>query len=212
MIPRKLHQFWDTGTPPPGVQALLQTWQDENPSWEYKLWTDSSIVDLIRERYDETVERAYRAGRYPAMRADLGRYLVLSEFGGIYADADLKCLRSIEDVVDTSVDFVVFRGMNGVWRNDFLGACHGSTIVKDFVRLSVENIEARRFPENLWLVTGPGMTTPVLDEALAGGLSAQKFEFLQLRNNLFSFNNELEYRSGDLHWSEAQKKESIYLD
>lgn len=212
MIPRILHQFWDTGNPPESVLSLLRTWEEYNPGWKYNLWTDVSVIDLIREKYDARVESAYRAGRYPAMRADLGRYIVLSEFGGVYADADLKSLRPIDEVVDLSSELVVFRGMNGVWRNDFLGSAKGNAILADFVRLSVDNIEARLSPENLWLVTGPGMTTPVIEAALRSDLSIQRFEFLQLRNNLFSFNNELDYRSGDLHWSVAQKSESIYVE
>lgn len=212
MIPRVLHQFWDTGAPPPSVQPLLQSWQALNPGWDYRLWSDDSILQLIKDFYNEDTEAAFNACKFPAMRADLGRYLALFKFGGVYADADLTCVRPLDEFINQDASVVFFRGFNKVWRNDFMGVSKEHPIVERFIHDAVDNISNRRFPDNLWRVAGPGMTTPIILEEMENGLSAQTFEFLELKGSHIQFNNELDYRAGDAHWSVAQKSEAIYVD
>jgi mannosyltransferase OCH1-like enzyme len=213
MVPRLLHQYWDTGHPPLGVQSLLLTWSGMNPGWTYQLWDDASIIEFIDLHFDAETRLAYEACRFPAMRADLARYLLLWKLGGVYADSDLTCLKPLDDVIDHPASLVLFRGWNGAWRNDFMGAVPGIPIIGEFIRKAVENIMARLFPDNLWLVTGPGMTTPIISrELLNPQIVIQTFKFDDVKGKILTFNPDLEYRKGDKHWAIAQKTERIYRD
>jgi mannosyltransferase OCH1-like enzyme len=212
MIPHFLHQYWDTGDPPASVRPLLATWSELNRGWNYRLWNDESIIDFIEaQHFGASVRGAYEACRFPAMRADLARYILLWKLGGVYADADLTCLRPLHEVVDTEASLVIFRGWNGAWRNDFMAAAPGCLVLEEFISKAVSNISARFSPHNLWLVTGPGMTTPIVQNVLANdSIRIQTFEFNEVKGKILTFNQDLDYRQGDKHWSLAQRTEGIY--
>ena len=52
-----------------------------NPDWEYKLWTDEDLHELVQDHYPE-LEELYLSYPNPVQRADMGRYLVLDHCGG----------------------------------------------------------------------------------------------------------------------------------
>jgi mannosyltransferase OCH1-like enzyme len=212
MIPRVLHQFWDTGDPPESVRPLLASWHELNKDWKYHLWDDRCVIELIDAKFDRSILLAYEACKFPAMRADIARYLILWETGGAYADADLTCLKPLDDSVDPTVSLLVFRGWNGAWRNDFMAATPKCPILWQFIETAVANISARISPDNLWLVTGPGMTTPIIARALAEGeVKIQTFEFSEVKGRILAFHHDLDYRQGNKHWAVAQKG-GIYRD
>jgi hypothetical protein len=97
-IPTTLHQLWKTEDVPARFTALRETWRTRNPSWQIRLWTDRDLDELVAARYPELLEM-YRGYGAPICRADLGRYLVLETFGGVYADLDCECLRPLEPLL-----------------------------------------------------------------------------------------------------------------
>lgn len=74
---------------------MSRSWQDHNPDWEYRLWTDEDLDRLVAEHYPDFLD-IFRAYRNPVQRADAGRYLALHRYGGIYADIDTTCLSSLD--------------------------------------------------------------------------------------------------------------------
>ena len=92
MIPKLIHQTWHT---PPSVNALAAyqaSWQTLNPDCHYHFYTDQDCLDFV-SRYFPQLEMFYLALPYPVQKADLFRYLVVYEKGGLYADIDMACLR-----------------------------------------------------------------------------------------------------------------------
>ncbi|HEX4199691.1 MAG TPA: glycosyltransferase [Caulobacteraceae bacterium] len=104
-IPTTLHQLWKTQDVPARFTALRETWRTRNPGWTIRLWTDRDLEDLVASRYPELLEM-YRGYAAPICRADLGRYLVLETFGGVYADLDCECLKPL-DALLARQDFVI---------------------------------------------------------------------------------------------------------
>lgn len=96
MIPKLIHQTWhspvymsDAGSP--------ESWKTFNPDWSYRLWTDGDLEGFVAEEYPDFLD-LYRSYPNPVQRADLGRYMLLHRFGGIYADMDTDCLASFDPI------------------------------------------------------------------------------------------------------------------
>jgi hypothetical protein len=100
-IPRVFHQIWIGPDPlPEDLARYHSTWLEHHPGWESRFWNDDNIPAGLRrpEVYDRL--------RSPVERGDILRYELLWRFGGVYVDADLECLRSIEPLIE-DVDFFV---------------------------------------------------------------------------------------------------------
>lgn len=96
MIQKIVHQTWHSliytrndGTP--------ASWKYHNPDWEYRLWTDPELDAFVAKNYPEFIA-LYREYPMPVQRADLGRYLLLHHFGGVYSDMDTDCLAPLDAI------------------------------------------------------------------------------------------------------------------
>lgn len=105
MIPRILHQtVKDKNSIRPEWQKCMQTWKDTlrpgkdldgEGAWTFHLWDDADNEKFVRERYPQYYQ-LYCDLPLPINRVDMVRYLYMHAMGGLYCDADLFCLRSIE--------------------------------------------------------------------------------------------------------------------
>jgi hypothetical protein len=98
-IPRIVHQTWKDDAPPPAMAALARTWREKNPGWHYKLWTDADARYLVA-RCAPSFLPIYDAYPEPIMRVDASRYFLMFFVGGVYADLDFECLRSLDALVE----------------------------------------------------------------------------------------------------------------
>jgi mannosyltransferase OCH1-like enzyme len=115
-MPRLFHQVWVGPNPlPEEYAAYQQTWLRQHPEWELRLWTEDNLPQPLRR--PEAAERL----RVPAERANILRLEVVWRFGGVYVDADLECLSSIEPLIEDTDFFTVLRG-SGIADNYFFGA------------------------------------------------------------------------------------------
>jgi mannosyltransferase OCH1-like enzyme len=123
-VPRVFHQLWLGPNPlPEEYAAYQQTWRQHHPDWEFHFWTEDNLPQPLRR--PEAAERL----RAPAERTDILRLEVVWRFGGVYIDADLECLRSIEPLI-RAADF--FTGLNGSNLADFhlFGAVAGHPVLE----------------------------------------------------------------------------------
>lgn len=101
-IPRIIHQTWKDESPPPGPGSP-DSWRRLNPGWDYRFWTDRGLRDFVAADFPELLA-LYDSYPNPVQRADLGRYCLLSRFGGVYADIDTTCVAPLEPLAgDTRV-------------------------------------------------------------------------------------------------------------
>jgi hypothetical protein len=98
MIPRIIHQTWHSpeydrqdGTP--------ESWKATNPDWDYHLFLDEELEDFVAQNYPDLLD-LYLSFPTNVQRADLGRYLLLHRFGGVYADMDTDCLAALEPLIN----------------------------------------------------------------------------------------------------------------
>lgn len=92
-IPKLIHQIWIGSKPlPKKYKKWMLTWQNLNRDWEYKLWTDKNIKELTFQNQD-----LFDNSKNVGFKSDIARYEILKQFGGLYADTDLECIKSIPD-------------------------------------------------------------------------------------------------------------------
>lgn len=155
-IPKTIHQIW-LG-PKPAPKQWMSTWPKMNPDWEYRLWSEENLPDLINQA---AFQKAYC---YPS-KADVLRLEILYRFGGIYVDADSICLKPLDGLLG-EVDAPMFCAYENDSdpSNKLLGnSVIGSVPANEDVRTLLENMEPdRSLPA--WKSTGPEYFTRMLEE------------------------------------------------
>ena len=58
-------------------------------SAHYHLWIADEVESLVKQRYPQYWDM-YSSVRYPVMRCDIGRLIIILAYGGLYADLDTK--------------------------------------------------------------------------------------------------------------------------
>ncbi len=91
-IPKIIHQVWVGDNEMPAIlKYYRKTCQDLHPDWEYKLWTDKEVDEWHFENKD-----LYNDTRNYAEKSDILRHQILKDFGGVYIDMDIKCLKPLD--------------------------------------------------------------------------------------------------------------------
>ena len=98
-IPKIIHQLWIGHHKVP--YKFIDTWRKDyinsNPSWQYRLWREEDLdgIDMQnRKIYDE--ESVYCG------KADIARYEILHQYGGLWIDADTVWLgdKSLDTLIE----------------------------------------------------------------------------------------------------------------
>ena len=98
LIPRIIHQIWDSTAVPRTFLPWMSSWTRHHPHWQHWFWTPEDIRCLFRRRY---ARLAYLYESYPTQlqRADVMRYFILHAFGGVYVDLDVESLRPLDPLL-----------------------------------------------------------------------------------------------------------------
>ena len=98
MIPRNVWLFWDKGLSqaPSIVQKCIQSWVDKNPTWSLIVLDSISIHNYIKLDLPTEVMTNLSS----AHQSDLIRLLLLSKYGGVWADATTFCTKSLDEWID----------------------------------------------------------------------------------------------------------------
>lgn len=96
MIPKIIHQTWRDHNLPVS-ERLPRSWQQKNPDWEYRFWTDDDLASFVEQDYPD-LWPLYQAVKKPVQKADIARYLILHKFGGLYADIDTECVGPLAEL------------------------------------------------------------------------------------------------------------------
>lgn len=134
----------------------------KHPDWEYCLWTEENLPDL--KNLSQFTAMTELSGK-----ADILRYEILFNQGGIYIDADAKCLNPLDD-------FFLENECFSCWENELrrpgLIACGfiGTVINNPLLALLIEGI-SQKDPANLansqlspaWETVGPKYFTEIIN-------------------------------------------------
>lgn len=103
-FPKTLHFVWigNLKDIPQEDRFGPMMWQAMNKNYEVKTWSESSIVELIKQEFPQYYELWHKIN-LPIKQADLARLLVLITEGGGYIDYDLKCKKPIDTIWESGV-------------------------------------------------------------------------------------------------------------
>ena len=129
-IPKIIHQIWLGPLEPP--KEAMESWKDFHPNWEYILWTEKNLPALKNQNAFD------RSDAY-SQKADILRYEILQDFGGIFVDADEHCIKNIdplfESIFQSHCDcFAVYeKGNSGLIANGIMGCTKNNPFMKKMV-------------------------------------------------------------------------------
>ena len=100
-IPKIIHQIWLQGKDqiPKRFHPLQESWLKNHRNWKYMLWDDSSIKELLLSRFSWFLD-TYCGYPHIHQKIDSGRYFILYEYGGFYADLDMKSIKSLDILLE----------------------------------------------------------------------------------------------------------------
>jgi hypothetical protein len=101
-------QYWDNEEAPAEVAALLATFEAANPDLPHLVFSERRAAELIAERFGPRHAEAFAACAVPAMQADYFRYCALHALGGVYVDADFRCVAPLRPLLDESAGGTLF--------------------------------------------------------------------------------------------------------
>lgn len=164
-IPRKLHQYWDREMPR-DIEQLMDQAAAMNPRFAYQRWNDVSARQFLRTLGKRRILRAYREARHAAIRADVFRLAVLFAEGGVYLDADDRCVEPIETLLPAEARAVFYQEITGSIGNNFIAAAPRHPLIGAALHNAVKAV-LEGATESAWLATGPGLLSRVVAAALA---------------------------------------------
>lgn len=133
-------------------------WQVRHPQWEHVLITDENLPPLRNQELYDWAEHI-APGFEGQLRADVLRYELLAEYGGVYADLDCEALRPLDGFLEAPA-FCGWEVQDRWANNAVMGAERGHPWVEALVTglpASVLRNEGRR-PS---VVSGPRYLTPI---------------------------------------------------
>lgn len=153
-IPKVFHQIWinnDNPDLPKKYAEYRDTWLNAHPDWEYRLWNLNNLS--FESRFTKQLAQC---SNYAQM-ADILRYEILYELGGVYIDIDFDCQKSIEPLLEDVKNFSCSEDGRTISIGIIGAEIHSSLMLQclnempEQIGLTVPTIE-----------TGPGFFTKVI--------------------------------------------------
>jgi mannosyltransferase OCH1-like enzyme len=192
LIPKIIHQIWIGPNPvPEKVKWMMESWKEINPTWEYKLWTNSDL-----DHFNMVNKKAFDILSNWGAKSDLWRCEILDRFGGVYVDVDFECLKPLDDLHE-KYDFYCCILDGAEIANGLIASSPHHPIMKACIERWQEiPFFPTKDPELIIALTGPVFFTNIVAEHLVketGDLSIvfpQNYFFALPRDFRFDFWNQ----------------------
>lgn len=157
-IPKIIHQLWIGPKEPPTKH--MDTWKHMNPEFEYIRWTEEELQkrnfhSKCKDRLAEMVEINGQA--------DIIRWEILYEYGGVFLDADSICVEKIDDVLMNCKYFAGWEHetlRNGLIATGTMGFPPKHPLVKEAIEWIKNNcVHYHTTGLMAWQSVGPGLLT-----------------------------------------------------
>ena len=90
-----------------------------NPDYKYKFYNNNDIKKYILNNWGDKMLNIYESinKSYGAARADLFRYLILYDKGGVYFDIKSTCNKKLDKIIDSNDEFILCH-WGDFWKNN----------------------------------------------------------------------------------------------
>lgn len=102
VIPFIIHQTWKSKNMPQGMINATNSWKNLNPDYEYRYYDDNDVINYVNNfdctgfNFDKNkLLAAFNNIKSGAGKADIFRYMIMYNTGGVYADIDTVCYKPI---------------------------------------------------------------------------------------------------------------------
>lgn len=165
----------------------------KNPTWEF-IYFDNKAEDLWMQNNfkDKLIYQIYKESKFGAMKSDIFRYCLLSEYGGIFLSINMLLDKKIDDLIANQESFLVsvtdlpyyssfFEGdyVEKYFGKSFVQSCLISPKGHPITKIAIKLIEDRylickgqRYGEvdrAIWWFTGPYLLTDAIAFYLSKG-------------------------------------------
>jgi hypothetical protein len=165
-IPRIIWQTFESNVVPTKMHEAAMSWSEYNPEYEYRFSDRDDRIELIANNFAEEVLQAYHLLDNGAFKADLWRYCALYTYGGVYADIDTVCQRTLSKLIDKDDRFIIPASpKKGAVFNAFICSVSKHPFLKKAIDRAVKLILAGKLTR-LFAVVGPSGLGKAINIAL----------------------------------------------
>lgn len=164
VIPRIFHRVWVGGQMPDEFIETGQTWLEQNPGWELKLWTEDNLPKLKNQALFDNARHLVESRLIGRFRSNLARLEILHKFGGVYIDCDFIATKPIP-VHYLSSDLFLPRENDQFVNNGLIGAIPKHRWLKTIIDAIPDSVLSQPGkPSNV--TCGPHLLTRLLDDSV----------------------------------------------
>jgi hypothetical protein len=88
------------------IKIYSQKWKDLNPEYEIKLYNDDLCKDFLLKEYSQLHHDIFQFIPDGPIKADFWRVCIINKYGGLYVDADINPIVSLNEYIENNDDFV----------------------------------------------------------------------------------------------------------
>lgn len=168
MIPRTLHFIW-VGDESKRPSRCIQSWIDLHPGWKIRIWGNQDLAG--RTWFNRAHMEAMAAREWNGV-ADMMRWEILFDEGGVLVDADSVCLKALPDWILECEAFACWE--NELIRPGLIAAGYFGTVPRNpFLAQIIDAIQRKPtvVDRMAWASVGPLHLTEVWKEAGYGNLT-----------------------------------------
>ena len=142
-IPKIIHQIWigKNKMPVKWINTFRIDFLKNHPDWKYYLWTDDNIDQIINTMSD-AYKQCYHMDKSYHGRADILRYQILDNYGGIYIDADSIWLnnKDLTELIEKTNKYGMFIAQECKdcgkinYANGVIGCSKGNPLIKYIIQ------------------------------------------------------------------------------
>jgi len=168
-IPKIIHQIWIGSKPAP--TKLMDTWKDKNPDFTYIRWNEKEIKKrkLLLTCLNKINEIEEINGQ-----ADIIRWEILYEYGGVFLDADSICIEPIDNILMSKKCFAGWENEEarpGLIATGTMGFPPKHPLVKNAIDWIKENeVSFKKTNKMAWHNVGPGLLSRMYETKLYNDL------------------------------------------
>ena len=154
-IPPLIFQTWNSKKLPIDMYNAISKIRMLNLELNYYLFDDNDCRNFIQSNFDKDVLFAYDNLIPGAYKADLWRYCILYQYGGIYIDVKFVPYNNFKlvNLLDKE-HWVIDRDKNGIY-NAFMVCKKNNHILFSAINKIVENVKKKYYGESPLSPTGP---------------------------------------------------------
>ena len=179
------------------VKNLFHEIESDNPGYTIQYFSDRECREFIQKHFDDDVLDAFDRLIPGAFKADLFRYCIMYENGGVYGDLTQQYLFPLHQVIHENDNLVLVRdlyndtGSQGI-QIAFMAAVPKLEVYKLAIEKIVENVKNQFYGISYLQVTGPALFRECVEKL--GGVDALKIrmELEQYNSKYYTYIGERE--------------------